>query len=296
MIETVYQTSFYSYLKNERRYSEHTIVSYRNDLNTLQVFLTNQSIPFLSVTYRQLRNWVIFLSEKNLSPKTIARNIASAKSFYKYLVKVGALDQNPTLSLKSPKMNRKLPEIVSATQLNDLLDKKDFDLDHFSDLRSYLILTLLYVTGMRRAELIGLSDQDISLTKNQLKVRGKGGKERIIPFAESTAVEIKKYLSKKMEEKKNKTNRFFVTDKGEECYPGLVYQTVKKHLSKVTTQAKRSPHVLRHSFATHLLDNGAELHAVKELLGHSSLAATQIYTHNSLEKLKKVYAQAHPKS
>ena len=296
MSDTVYLNSFFSFLTEEKRYSEHTVVSYRNDLGQLIEFFADTGLSVVSCTQRDLRNWIIELSSIGLSPSSIARKVTSCKSLFKYLRRIGKREDNPATNLKTPKKEKKIPEFVQKTDLTQLLDHQEFDFSNFSELRSYLIVTLLYTTGMRRAEIVGLKDSDIDLVKNYLKVTGKGNKERLIPFTSSTNDLIKKYLKEKGDVISDGHDFFIVTNKGEKSYPGLIYSAVKSTLGKVTSQKKRSPHVLRHSFATHLLDKGADLNAIKELLGHANLAATQVYTHSSLEKLKETFSQAHPKS
>lgn len=294
-METGYLISFLKFLSQEKRYSANTITSYRNDLNQLVLFFDEAEINFLTCTTRDLRNWILKLSSDNLSSSTINRKIASVKSFFKYLRKEGVKGENPSTGLKALKKSKKIPEFIHSKDLTNLLDKIEFDFEDFTDLRSYLIITLLYSTGMRRAELINLKVSDIDFSQKSLKLTGKGNKQRIIPLSEQTLEVIENYLEKKRNIL-NSSGYLIVTNNGKKSYPGLVYQTVKKYLGMVTSQKKRSPHVLRHSFATHLLDKGADLNAIKELLGHSNLAATQIYTHSSLEKLKETFTQAHPKS
>ena len=222
--------------------------------------------------------------------------MASVRSFYKFLLKREVISHDPSQRLQALKTPKRLPDFVQEKDINQLFDQHKFDKDFFG-LRDKLILELLYGTGMRRAELVGLHDESININKRQLKVLGKRNKERVIPVTTTVTDLITDYINAKHDQFETlETNSLIVTDKGEECYPMLIYRTVVKYLGGVVSLKKKSPHVLRHTYATHLLNNGADLNAVKDLLGHSSLAATQVYTHNSLEKLKKVFQQAHPKA
>lgn len=295
MLYTVTLDDFCSYLFHEKRRSLHTVTSYKKDLEQFFTFLSESDKTVTACDYRDLRNWVISL-DSSYNNKSIVRKIATLKSYFKFLFLREYRKDNPAARLKNPRVAKKLPSIVSEEEMNTLLDNKAWDLDFFPDLRDKLIIDLLYGTGIRREELIALKIKDISFHKGLVKVLGKGGKERLVPFNKGLLEEIKQYIQKKNEEFVNHSEHLIVTDKGKKSYPSLIYRVVKKNLSEVTTRKKRSPHVLRHSYATHLLDRGADLNAIKELLGHSSLAATQVYTHNSLEKLKEVFAQAHPKS
>lgn len=294
-METVYLNSFFNFLVQEKRYSPNTVTSYRNDLSQLSSFFLDCEVDYLNCTTRDLRNWILDLSSKGLEASSINRKIACVKSLFKFLRKEKFRAGNPSVSLKPLRKSSKIPEFVHEKELTTLLDHVEFDLESFQGLRSYLIISLLYLTGMRRAELIGLRVNDVDFSLKSLKVTGKGNKQRIIPLNTQSLKLIEDYLEKKRNIRFS-NDFLIVTNKGEKSYPGLIYSTVKKYLGMVTTQKKRSPHVLRHSFATHLLDKGADLNAIKELLGHSNLAATQIYTHSSLEKLKETFKQAHPKS
>jgi integrase/recombinase XerC len=288
--------SFLRYLQFEKRYSEHTVIAYAADLEQYAVFLAQEGIEISKADYSSIRLWVISLVEDGLHPATINRKMASLRSFYKFLRRQELIADDPCQRLQALKTPKRLPEFLQEKDISKLFDHHEFDHSFFG-LRDKLILELLYGTGMRRAELVGLEDSSINFNKNQIKVLGKRNKERVIPVTTTVIGLITAYNQQKLDHFDNlKTTALIVTDKGEACYPMLVYRTVVKYLAGVVSLDKKSPHVLRHSYATHLLNNGADLNAVKDLLGHSSLAATQIYTHNSLEKLKKVFQQAHPKA
>lgn len=290
--------SFLNYIEFEKRYSKHTIVSYKNDLMQFSVFLKGEyEIKKLTdVQYSHIRHWIIQLMEDGINSKTINRKIATLKSYYKFQLREGIISKNPTLQIKSPKVKKKLPVFIEEKNMENLLDYFEFQND-FKGIRDRLVIELLYGTGIRLSELIELQERDISIYEKTIKVLGKGNKERIIPINPNLLETIKLYhLVKKDENFGNKTDQLIVKNDGDKVYPTFIYRMVKKYLGAVTTVEKKSPHVLRHTFATHLLNKGADLNAVKDLLGHTSLAATQVYTHNSIEKLKKVFDQAHPKA
>lgn len=288
--------SFVRYIAYEKRYSQHTITSYLTDLNQFSDFLeSNYEEELPKASYPMIRDWIVSLVEAN-TPKTINRKIATLRSFYKYLMRKGVIEKDPTTKIKAPKVKKSLPVFVEEKSLHQLLDNINFD-DDFSGIRDKLVLEFLYGTGMRLSELINLNSVDINPSNGTVKVLGKGNKERIIPLNNSLINSILIYNDlKKNTFNELKSNSFIVTDKGEKTYPVYIYRLVKKYLSIITSLEKKSPHILRHSFATHLLNKGADLNAIKELLGHSNLAATQVYTHNSLEKLKNIFNQAHPKA
>ncbi|MCB0505017.1 MAG: tyrosine-type recombinase/integrase [Cyclobacteriaceae bacterium] len=289
--------SFLKYIEFEKRYSKHTVISYKNDLEQFNIFLSNldQQLNLQSVVYPHIRSWVITLVEDGISPSSVNRKMASLRSYYKFLMKSGALKKDPTIQLKALKTSKRLPQFAQESEMQRLFDLVDFGND-FTGKRDELMMELLYATGIRRSELIALKVDSINLGKSQIKVLGKRNKERIIPLNTEVAELIQKYLKMRDEAFGNTNNFLLLTDKGEQLYDGFVYRKVKRYLGATTSLEKKSPHILRHTFATHLLNNGADLNAVKELLGHSSLAATQVYTHNSLDKLKKVFEQAHPKA
>ena len=288
--------SFIKYLKFEKRFSQHTVTAYTNDLKQLSEFLiATFDLPKLEeAQHPHLRNWVVSLMDSGLTPRSVNRKIVSVKSFFKFLQRRELIEINPATRLKSLRVPKDLPNFVKEPEMNNLLEIMQFT-DDFEGRRDKLLLELLYATGMRLSELIGLTDQSINHYEKTIKVLGKRNKERIVPLHKEVLDQIDQFnqLKKTMEVKSDK---LLITNSGNELYPQFVYNTVKKYLSQVTTLSKRSPHVLRHTFATHLLNKGADLNAVKDLLGHASLASTQVYTHNSIEKLKAVFDQAHPKA
>lgn len=292
-----HQQNFLEHLQFQKRYSKHTLISYATDLNAFSIFIDKEfdgiEVHDIKTTY--IRTWLAALKENEMSSRSLNRKISSLRSFFKYLLKNDIVNVNPVITVISPKMPKRLPQFVSEKDTNALFTSVQFS-EGFKGLTEKLIIQVLYATGMRKAELIALKEYNIDIMNASIKVLGKGNKERIIPVNVSLLKDLKHYS----EEKKrlfvcNENMNLFVSDKGEEFDPKTVYNIVKKYLSKVTTIEKKSPHILRHSFATHLMNNGADLNAVKELLGHSSLAATQIYTHNTIEKLKDIYKKAHPK-
>lgn len=286
---------FLKYLSSEKRYSAHTVLAYEKDLTQFTSFLLSdfEINDTVEVKHVHLRGWVVFLMEQDLSPRSVNRKIATLKSYYKFLHSREYIELNPTAQLKPLKTEKDLPSFVKEEEIVHLLDKIEFTQD-FSGLRDRLILELLYATGIRLAELISLKESDVNFYEKTIKVLGKRNKERIIPIGNSLVVLIRSYLNCKAEGMIRTT--LILTDTGESTYSMFIYRKVKKYLSVVTTLSKKSPHVMRHTFATHLLNKGADLNAVKDLLGHTSLAATQVYTHNSIDKLKKAFDQAHPKA
>jgi len=289
--------SYLNYIKYEKRYSHYTFISYQNDLSQFSAFSKDSyglSCPS-EASYQIIRAWIVTLSENELTAKSINRKIACLRSFFKFLLKKNVIQKDPTLRLKAPKVSKQLPHFVEQTDLIKLLDHFNFTED-FYGLRDKLVLELLYGTGVRLSELISIKEEHINQFERIIKIKGKGNKERIIPLNENLVNLINIYR-KEREKVLNKTNDYLIiTDKGAQSYPMFIYRTVKKYLDTIPTLEKRSPHVLRHTFATHLLNKGADLNAIKDLLGHSSLAATQVYTHNSLDKLKAIFEQAHPKA
>jgi integrase/recombinase XerC len=288
---------FKKYLEFERRYSSHTIKSYTTDLKQLSDFL-NTSYELNKpekADHQILRSWLVHLVQTGVSPKTINRKLATLKSFYKFLKREGFIDTLPTSKLIAPKVSKKLPEFIPEAQISNLLNNFKFE-NSINGLRDNLIIEFLYGTGIRLSELITLREKNIDLNIKIVKVLGKGNKERLIPLNTELVNLTRIYLEKKEVVPHNKSEFLIVTNTGNNLYPMFVYRIVRKYLDQVTSIEKRSPHVLRHTFATHLLNKGADLNAIKELLGHSSLAATQVYTHNSLEKIKGIYKQAHPKA
>jgi integrase/recombinase XerC len=289
---------FFKYLKFEKRYSPHTLLSYQTDLGQFAAYLahTYQITDPAEADHPIIRSWIVSLVQKDLDPRTVTRKMACLRSYYKFLMQQGRLTKNPTLRLKPPKSAKKLPAFVSQDPFNIFLDSFEFPAT-LEGIRDKLILELLYGTGIRLAELIGISEADLNLTAKTIKVTGKGNKERLVPLNDSLLGTLQQYREKKKSEfPDNNTEKLLVTTKALPLYPKLVYRIVKRYINLVSTSKKASPHVLRHSFATHLLNNGADLNAIKDLLGHASLAATQVYTHNSIEKLKSIFDKAHPKA
>jgi len=294
---------FTDYLLNQKRYSKHTVVSYTTDLNQFNLFLVEvydlnctDKDKVQNITFNHLRSWQAHLALNKVSSKSIARKLSTLKSYFKFLKHNSYISVNITSQLSAPKVAKPLPKFVKSKKLDLLFDEIDFGQGIFG-MRDRLILELFYATGIRRAELINLKCEDVDFSNEILKVTGKGNKVRYLPVNGELLKRIKQY--KNLVEEANFTlnhNYLFFTEKKEPLYPKKAYNIVKKYLSYVTTADKKSPHVLRHSFATHLTNNGANLNAVKELLGHKSLAATQIYTHNSIQQLKDEYKKAHPKS
>ena len=290
--------SFIKYLTYEKRASPHTITSYRNDLLQFHSFLTHHApgLPVVNADHQEIRAWVVDLANKKNAARSINRKVSTLRSFYKFLHHRNHIKRNPTHKVRALKAEYPLPHFVQENDLFKLLDTCEFTED-FSGYRDRTMLELLYGTGIRLSEMINLQDDQVDVARGTIKVDGKGSKERIIPVHESLLKFISVYRSHREEYfGKNVSPFFLVTNKGEPCYPMMVYRTVRKYLDQYTTIDKRSPHVMRHTFATHLLDNGADLNAIKDLLGHASLAATQVYTHNSMEKLKDAFDQAHPKA
>ena len=296
-MDSVIIKKFYSYLEFEKRYSLHTLSSYEIDLKQFKVFLLEvfNEKDACNVDHNQVRSWVVELMEKQLANTSINRKVSTLKVFYKYLLKTGEIIKNPTSKIHSLKKDQKLPEFVEERNINKLLDQLSA-YESFEELRDVVILELFYGTGMRLSELMNLKEVDVRLDVGSLKVIGKGNNERRIPLNKTLLELLPKYIRKKHEEADNNTEFLVVTNSGDQLYRMFIYRTVRKYLGLINTQSKKSPHVLRHTFATHLLDKGADLNAIKELLGHSSLATTQIYTHNTLGKLKKIFDQAHPKA
>jgi len=291
-----YQESFINYLAFEKRCSSHTVVAYKNDLDQFVQFCVQVVGEFnvKKVDSKLVRSWIVQLMENKISARSVNRKITTVKSFFKYLEKEQLVENSPATHLTLPKIRKKLPNFVEEKNLNHLLDD-GFFLDDFTGLRDKLIITLLYGTGIRLAELLRLKDNDIDTKMCLIKVLGKRNKERIIPYPVPINGLLKIYIEIRNNTVKSNTERLLVTEKGSAVYEKLVYRVVTQNLAKVTLLEKKSPHVLRHTYATHLLNRGADLNAVKELLGHSNLAATQIYTHTSFEKLHDIYKQAHPR-
>lgn len=289
--------SFLDYLRYERNYSNYTIGAYSKDLRQFEDYVKkNKEDIFepVDVDADLVRNWIVALMDEKLSPVSVNRKLSSLKSFFKFLIKQGVISVNPLRLITGPKTKKPLPYFVRDKEMALLLDGDGFDED-FEGVRNRLILEMLYDTGIRRSELIGMHDSDVDCDSMQIRVTGKRNKQRLIPFAEGLKNLIQAYTEVRNREVGSGSGWFFVRKNGKQLSTGIVYIIVKDKLSEIPTLAKRSPHVLRHSFATSMLNNGAELNAVKEILGHSSLASTSVYTHTTFEELKKVY-HAHPRA
>ncbi len=288
---------FLQYLHLGKRYSPHTLAGYKTDLKQFEVYLkeTLSTTPLLASS-QQIRTWLSSLVAARLSARSVNRKISSLNSFYQYLEAGGKIEANPMVKVSPPRIPKKLPAYVSEANMRTLIEEFEFSHD-FKGLRDKLILETFYCTGIRLAELTGLRHPDINLANSTIKVIGKGNKERIVPMVDELKETYRVYLEEKKRLFGNETTGpVFITDEGKKLYPKFVYRVVNFYLSTSTTVSKRSPHVLRHSFATHMLNNGADINAIKDLLGHSSLSATQVYTHTTVEKIKSVYKQAHPKA
>lgn len=290
----MYINKFLTYLKFEKRYSEHTLASYENDLRQFTEYTNEIHATHTEINNKDIRRWIVLLN-KTYEPSSINRKISSVKSYYKFLLKQNIVDSNPALNLPTIKKPARTPHFVEQEEINTLIDNLP-QADDFLSSRNNLIIEILYATGMRRMELINLKDTDIDTASKNVKVLGKGKKERKIPLAEFVLEKINFYIQHRNQHfEKQQFETLLVNNKAQQMTPKSVYTIVNEILQACWSSETKSPHVLRHSFATHLLNQGADLNAIKELLGHSSLAATQVYTHNSIDRLKEVYKQAHPK-
>jgi integrase/recombinase XerC len=290
--------SFLKYLQFEKRLSPNTVLAYQNDLAQLNEFLAaRHSITDINTaTYTMVRSWIVHLVESGIEPSSVNRKIACLRTFFKFLLAQGHITRNPMTKITVLKTRKRLPHFVNEEDMVKLLDNQIFD-ETFEGSRNRLILEMFYGTGIRLSELIHLKEGSIDFPNRTIRVLGKRNKERVIPFSTGLVRLIEEYLAfRNQQVEKKEHGKLFVRTNGEPCYPMMIYKIVKKYLSDYPSVEKRSPHVLRHTYATHLLNKGADLNAVKDLLGHASLAATQVYTHNSMEKLKKVFDQAHPKA
>ena len=289
--------SFLDYLRYERNYSEKTVLAYGEDISQLREFAQEEIGDFnpAEVTPELIREWIVSLMDKGYASTSVNRKLSSLRSFYKFLLKKKVVLVDPLRKITGPKNKKPLPSFLKENEMNRLLDDTDFG-EGFEGCRDHLIIEMFYATGIRLSELIGLDDKDVDFSASLLKVTGKRNKQRLIPFGDELKEGMLEYVNVRNEQVLESGGAFFVRKNGERLYKNLVYNLVKRNLSTVVTLKKRSPHVLRHTFATTMLNNEAELGAVKELLGHSSLATTEIYTHTTFEELKKVYKQAHPRA
>lgn len=290
-------SDFTDYLTIEKNYSRHTVLAYSKDLEAFQEFLKveYEQKELLQVSYPQIRSWIVLLSEEGISNRSINRKLSSLKAYYKFQLKIGSIENSPMAKHKALKTSRKVQVPFSEAEVVEVLNM--ISQDDFEGMRDRFIIELFYSTGMRRTELINLKLRDLDLESGTIKVLGKRNKERYIPLLTSVITSAKAYKEARREvENEQSEGYLFLTEKGFKLYESLVYRIINSYFSKVSGKLKKSPHILRHSFATHLLNQGANLNAVKELLGHSSLAATQIYTHNSIAELSKIHKAAHPRN
>lgn len=290
-------SNFLSYLKFEKRYSNHTVVAYQNDLQQFSDYLNKiYELNLASqVRHTQIRSWLVSLMENKIESRSINRKISTLKSYFKFLMKIGSLEKDPMKKVQAPKTSKRLPVFVEEKNIQDFISSFQYN-DEYDGIRDKTILILFYSTGMRLNELVNLKISDIDFYNQSLKVLGKGNKERLIPFGRELNELLKEYLKMRKKNFNTETEMLLLTDKGENIYHRLVYRIINQQLQELTTIEKKSPHVLRHSFATHMLNHGADINAIKEILGHANLSATQVYTHNTIDKLKNIYKQAHPKA
>ena len=288
--------SFFDYLEIEKKYSSNTIEAYRNDLNVFSRFLNDEfDVNNINNTnYSYVRSWIVDLVNKGISNRSINRKITSLNSYFKFILKIGLINENPITNHKALKTQKKIQLPFSENEMFNVLDLDNFE-DNFTGARDRLIIDLFYTTGIRRIELIQLIISDVNINNKHIKVLGKRNRERIIPLIDSTIEILNKYLLYR-EELKSHNTFLFITIKGKQVYEKLIYRIINKYFDTISTKVKKSPHIIRHSFATHLLNNGADLNSVKDLLGHSSLAATQVYTNRSIDEIKKVFAKSHPRN
>ncbi len=288
--------NYLDYLLLEKRYSSHTLKAYRTDLRIFESYLKEIYITTIDkANHVMIRSWLVEELSKGNSARTVNRKITTLKSFYKHLIIEEKIKQNPTLKISSSKTSKKLPQFVGLADMNELLDKLKFE-ENFSGLRDKLIIKFFYSTGVRLSELINIKLTDVDFLKSQIKVLGKRNKERLIPLTKELQNSIEGYINLRLKEKVIDSSYLFLTDSGKKLNPSMVYRKVNELLKGVTTLEKKSPHVLRHTFATHMLNNGADLNVIKELLGHASLSATEVYTHNSIDQLKEIFNNAHPRA
>lgn len=290
--------SFLDYLRFEKRYSQHTVISYQNDLEQFFSYLHHQyqGTGINDIVPAFIRSWLAEMKNDAMTAKSLNRKISSLRSFFKYHIRMGTVTTSPMWSVVTPKISKRLPEFVKESDMKDIFQYLQFP-DNWKGKTDRLLLLLFYQTGMRLSELVNLKEVQVDSSKQVIKVLGKGNKERVVPVSAELIHQFKEYRQAKRKEIENFDPVYlFVLENGKKLYSKYVYLGVKKYLSEVTTLNKKSPHILRHTFATHLTNNGADLNAVKELLGHSSLASTQVYTHNNIEKLKEAHKKAHPKA
>ena len=287
------KNKFIKYLTAEKRFSEHTITSYSTDLDQFSIFLSEEHQifdEFSEISFQIVRSWIASLLEKGVSPRSVNRKISTLKTYFKFLIRENAITESPMLKVVAPKSKKRLPVFIEENQIENLLNQIKFN-DGFVGERDKLIIELFYVTGIRLSELINIKISDVDFNNNLIKVLGKRNKERLIPLSISIVNELEFFINKH-----DLNKHLFTNLSGAKVYNKLVYRVVKKYISKISSVSKKSPHILRHTFATHMLNNGADINAIKELLGHANLSATQVYTHNTIGKLKSIYKQAHPRA
>ena len=287
------KNKFIKYLSAEKRFSEHTITSYSTDLDQFSIFLSEEyqiSNEVSEISFQIVRSWIASLLEKGVTARSVNRKISTLKTYFKFLIRENVILESPMLKIVAPKSKKRLPVFIEENQIENLLNEVEFD-EGFIGERDKLIIELFYVTGIRLSELINIKIFDINFSNSLIKVLGKRNKERLIPLSINIVIELQTFVKKH-----NLNNYLFTNLGGTKVYTKLVYRVVKKYIGKISSVNKKSPHILRHTFATHMLNNGADINAIKELLGHANLSATQVYTHNTIEKLKTVYKQAHPRA
>lgn len=287
------KNKFINYLTSEKRFSEHTVISYSTDLTQFLNFINAEfeiSTQLSEIRFQIVRSWIASLLEKGVSPRSVNRKISSLKTYFKFLIRENAITESPMLKVVAPKSKKRLPVFIEENQIENLLNQIEFN-DGFIGERDKLIIELFYVTGIRLSELVNIKISDVDFINNLINVLGKRNKERLIPLSISMVNNLEFFV------KKYDLNQYLFTNLGgTKVYNKLVYRVVKKYISKISSVSKKSPHILRHTFATHMLNNGADINAIKELLGHANLSATQVYTHNTIGKLKLIYKQAHPRA
>lgn len=291
------EKEFIRFLQIEKRYSEHTVIAYKHELEMFQSFLGREGLTVQDIVYRDLRHYFAQMVESGKNASSVNRSMSSMRTYFKFLQREECIAKNPMTLIKALKTAKKLPVVVEKEKLVRLLDQMGQEQDGFESCRDYMVMELLFGTGIRLAELLKIKEQDIDFFNKNILILGKRNKERLVPINNLLLKELKNYLQQKATQFVDTNNSLLiVTKEGKPAYAKLIYAIVHRQLTLISTQGKRSPHILRHTFATALLDNGADLNAIKELLGHAGLAATQVYTHNSAERLKSIYKQAHPKA
>lgn len=294
----MWKEKFIDYLRYEKNYSSQTEISYLKDITQFEEFIKSrdENLSLITIDSDIVRIWISCLVEQGFKASSVNRKLSSLKSFYKYLTKYGIIEKSPVKNITGPKLKSRIPSFVNDKQMSEILDNNENFPDGFRGIRDHFLIELFYLTGMRRSELISLKDSDIDYVNCTLKVTGKRNKQRLIPFSDETKEKISNYIQVRDKEIENKSPFLFVKEDGNAMYPKLIYKIINDHLNSISTLSKKSPHVLRHSFATAMLNNGAEINSIKELMGHSSLSSTEIYTHVTFEEMKKTYHNAHPRA